>query len=258
MVKANIDRVKQITDKPFGVNIMLLSPFADDIVDLVIEEGVKVVTTGAGNPGKYMERFHEVGITVIPVIPSVALAKRMEKLGADAVVAEGMEAGGHIGKLTTMLLFARLRMRYLSQLLVLVVLLMDVVWLLFLCLEQKLFRLVRVFAVAKESNAHQNFKDKILKAKDIDTVISASVVGHPVRAIKNKLATEYNQAEKDFLAGKKTQEEIEELGAGALRNAVVDGDVEYGSVMAGQIAGLVRKEETCAEILEDLYTGAAR
>ena len=127
VVKANIDRVKQITDKPFGVNIMLLSPFADDIVDLVIEEGVKVVTTGAGNPGKYMERFHEAGITVIPVIPSVALAKRMEKLGADAVVAEGMEAGGHIGKLTTM-----------------VVLLMDVVWLLFLCLEQKLFRLVRV------------------------------------------------------------------------------------------------------------------
>ena len=104
VVKANIDRVKQITDKPFGVNIMLLSPFADDIVDLVIEEGVKVVTTGAGNPGKYMERFHEAGITVIPVIPSVALAKRMEKLGADAVVAEGMEAGGHIGKLTTMAL----------------------------------------------------------------------------------------------------------------------------------------------------------
>ncbi len=144
VVKANIDRVKQITDKPFGVNIMLLSPFADDIVDLVIEEGVKVVTTGAGNPGKYMERFHEAGITVIPVIPSVALAKRMEKLGADAVVAEGMEAGGHIGKLTTMALFAKLLMRYLSQLLVLVVLLMDVVWLLFLCLEQKLFRLVRV------------------------------------------------------------------------------------------------------------------
>ena len=144
VVKANIDRVKQITDKPFGVNIMLLSPFADDIVDLVIEEGVKVVTTGAGNPGKYMERFHEAGITVIPVIPSVALAKRMEKLGADAVVAEGMEAGGHIGKLTTMALVRQVADGYLSQLLELVVLLMDVVWLLFLCLEQKLFRLVRV------------------------------------------------------------------------------------------------------------------
>ena len=259
VVKANIDRVKQITDKPFGVNIMLLSPFADDIVDLVIEEGVKVVTTGAGNPGKYMERFHEAGITVIPVIPSVALAKRMEKLGADAVVAEGMEAGGHIGKLTTMALVRQVAdVGIVSQLLVLVVLLMDVVWLLFLLLGAEAVQVGTRFAVAKESNAHQNFKDKILKAKDIDTVISASVVGHPVRAIKNKLATEYNQAEKDFLAGKKTQEEIEELGAGALRNAVVDGDVEYGSVMAGQIAGLVRKEETCAEILEDLYTGAAK
>ena len=244
VVKANIDRVKQITDKPFGVNIMLLSPFADDIVDLVIEEGVKVVTTGAGNPGKYMERFHEAGITVIPVIPSVALAKRMEKLGADAVVAEGMEAGGHIGKLTTMALVRRVADgRGMAAVLM---------------LGAEAVQVGTRFAVAKESNAHQNFKDKILKAKDIDTVISASVVGHPVRAIKNKLATEYNQAEKDFLAGKKTQEEIEELGAGALRNAVVDGDVEYGSVMAGQIAGLVRKEETCAEILEDLYTGAAK
>ena len=258
VVKANIDRVKQITDKPFGVNIMLLSPFADDIVDLVIEEGVKVVTTGAGNPGKYMERFHEAGIIVIPVIPSVALAKRMEKLGADAVVAEGMEAGGHIGKLTTMAL-----VRQVADAVSIPVIGAGGVadgrgMAAVLMLGADAVQVGTRFAVAKESNAHQNFKDKILKAKDIDTVISASVVGHPVRAIKNKLATEYNQAEKDFLAGKKTQEEIEELGAGALRNAVVDGDVEYGSVMAGQIAGLVRKEETCAEILEDLYTGAAK
>jgi len=243
VVKANIDRVKQITDKPFGVNIMLLSPFADDIVDLVIEEGVKVVTTGAGNPSKYMERFHEAGITVIPVIPSVALAKRMEKLGADAVVAEGMEAGGHIGKLTTMAL-----VRQVADAVSIPVIGAGGVadgrgMAAVLMLGAEAVQVGTRFAVAKESNAHQNFKDKILKAKDIDTVISA---------------TEYNQAEKDFLAGKKTQEEIEELGAGALRNAVVDGDVEYGSVMAGQIAGLVRKEETCAEILEDLYTGAAK
>lgn len=256
VVKANIDKVKQITDKPFGVNIMLLSPFVDEIVDLVIEEGVKVVTTGAGNPGKYMERFHEAGITVIPVVPSVALAKRMEKLGADAVIAEGMEAGGHIGKLTTMTLVRQV---------------VDAVNIPVIgaggvgdgrgaaavfILGAEAVQVGTRFAVAKESNAHQNFKDKILKAKDIDTVISASVVGHPVRAVKNKLTTSYTHAEKDFLAGRKTKEDIEVLGAGALRNAVVDGDVVTGSVMAGQIAGLIRKEETCEEILKDLYYGA--
>ena len=256
VVKANIDKVKQITDKPFGVNIMLLSPFVDDIVDLVIEEGVRVVTTGAGNPGKYMERFHEAGITVIPVVPSVALAKRMEKLGADAVIAEGMEAGGHIGKLTTMTLVRQV---------------VDAVNIPVIgaggvgdgrgaaavfILGAEAVQVGTRFAVAKESNAHQNFKDKILKAKDIDTVISASVVGHPVRAVKNKLTTSYTHAEKDFLAGRKTKEDIEVLGAGALRNSVVDGDVVTGSVMAGQIAGLIRKEETCEEILKDLYYGA--
>ncbi|WP_019780298.1 nitronate monooxygenase, partial [Streptococcus sobrinus] len=246
------------TDKPFGVNIMLLSPFADDIVDLVIEEGVKVVTTGAGNPGKYMERFHDAGITVIPVVPSVALAKRMEKLGADAVIAEGMEAGGHIGKLTTMTLVRQ------------VVDAIDIPVVgaggvadgngaaAVFMLGAEAIQVGTRFVVAKESNAHQNFKDKLLKAKDIDTVVSANVVGHPVRAIKNKLSSAYAQAEKDFLTGKLKKEEIEELGAGALRNAVVDGDVQNGSVMAGQIAGLVRKEETCEEILKDLYYGAAK
>ena len=258
VVKANIDKVKSITDKPFGVNIMLLSPFADDIVDLVIEEGVKVVTTGAGNPGKYMDRFHEAGITVIPVVPSVALAKRMEKLGADAVIAEGMEAGGHIGKLTTMTL-----VRQVVEAISIPVIGAGGVAdgagaAAVFMLGAEAVQVGTRFVVAKESNAHQNFKNKILKAKDIDTVVSASVVGHPVRAIKNKLASAYSQAERDFLAGKKTQEEIEELGAGALRNAVVDGDVDNGSVMAGQIAGLVSKEETCAEILEDIYYGAAK
>ena len=182
----------------------------------------------------------------------------MEKLGADAVIAEGMEAGGHIGKLTTMTL-----VRQVVEAVSIPVIgaggVADgagaaAVFMLGAAAVQVGTR----FVVAKESNAHQNFKNKILKAKDIDTVVSASVVGHPVRAIKNKLASAYNQAEKDFLAGKKTQEEIEELGAGALRNAVVDGDVDNGSVMAGQIAGLVSKEETCAEILEDIYLGAAK
>ncbi|MGT2743207.1 enoyl-[acyl-carrier-protein] reductase FabK [Streptococcus plurextorum] len=258
VVKANIDKVKAITDKPFGVNIMLLSPFVDDIVDLVIEEGVKVVTTGAGNPGKYMERLHAAGITVIPVVPSVALAKRMEKLGVDAVIAEGMEAGGHIGKLTTMTLVRQV---------------VDAIDLPVIAaggiadgngaaaafmLGADAIQVGTRFVVAKESNAHQNFKDKVLSAKDIDTVVSASVVGHSVRSLKNKLTTAYANAEKEFLAGKKSAEDIEEMGAGALRNAVVDGDVVNGSVMAGQIAGLVRKEETCEEILKDLYYGAAK
>ena len=161
VVKANIDKVRTITDKPFGVNIMLLSPFVDDIVDLVIEEGVKVVTTGAGNPGKYMERFHEAGITVIPVVPSVALARRMEKLGADAVIAEGMEAGGHIGKLTTMTLVRQ------------VVDAVDIPVIgaggigdgrgaaAVFMLGAEAIQVGTRFVVAKESNAHQQFKDKI-------------------------------------------------------------------------------------------------
>ncbi|EHJ56753.1 hypothetical protein HMPREF9318_02008 [Streptococcus urinalis FB127-CNA-2] len=258
VVKANIDKVKSITDKPFGVNIMLLSPFVDDIVDLVIEEGVKVVTTGAGNPGKYMERFHEAGITVIPVVPSVALAKRMEKLGVDAVIAEGMEAGGHIGKLTTMTL-----VRQVVEAISIPVIGAGGVGdgagaAAVFMLGAEAVQVGTRFVVAKESNAHQNFKDKVIKAKDIDTVVSAQVVGHPVRAIKNKLTSAYTAAEKDFLKGNIDAQSIDELGAGSLRNAVVDGDVVNGSVMAGQIAGLVKQEETCQEILEDIYYGAAK
>lgn len=257
VVKANIDRVKSITKNPFGVNIMLLSPFADDIVDLVIEEGVKVVTTGAGNPGKYMERLHAAGIIVIPVVPSVALAKRMEKLGVDAVITEGMEAGGHIGKLTTMTL-----VRQVVESISIPVIAAGGIAdgrgaAAAFMLGAEAIQVGTRFIVAKESNAHQNFKDKILKAKDIDTVVSAQVVGHPVRSLKNKLTSAYAKAEKEFLADRKSAGDIEEMGAGALRNAVVDGDVEHGSVMAGQIAGLVQKEESCQDIIEDLFYGAA-
>ncbi|MCK1214138.1 enoyl-[acyl-carrier-protein] reductase FabK [Streptococcus uberis] len=257
VVKANIDRVKSITKNPFGVNIMLLSPFADDIVDLVIEEGVKVVTTGAGNPGKYTERLHAAGIIVIPVVPSVALAKRMEKLGVDAVITEGMEAGGHIGKLTTMTL-----VRQVVESISIPVIAAGGIAdgrgaAAAFMLGAEAIQVGTRFVVAKESNAHQNFKDKILKAKDIDTVVSAQVVGHPVRSLKNKLTSAYAKAEKEFLADRKSAGDIEEMGAGALRNAVVDGDVEHGSVMAGQIAGLVQKEESCQDIIEDLFYGAA-
>lgn len=257
VVKANIDKVKSITSNPFGVNIMLLSPFADDIVDLVIEEGVKVVTTGAGNPGRYMERLHAAGIQVIPVVPSVALAKRMEKLGVDAVITEGMEAGGHIGKLTTMTL-----VRQVVEAISIPVIAAGGIGdgagaAAAFMLGAEAVQVGTRFAIATESNAHQNFKDKILKAKDIDTVVSAQVVGHPVRSIKNKLTSAYAKAEKEYLSDLKTVEDIEEMGAGSLRDAVVDGDVVNGSVMAGQIAGLINKEETCQEILEDIFYTAA-
>ena len=241
VVKANIDKIKSLTDRPFGVNIMLLSPFADDIVDLVIEEGVKVVTTGAGNPSKHMARFHEAGITVIPVVPSVALAKRMEKIGADAVIAEGMEAGGHIGKLTTMSL-----VRQVSEAVSIPVIAAGGI------------ADGTRFVVAKESNAHQNYKNMILKARDIDTTISAQHFGHAVRAIKNKLTRDFEKAEKEAFKQENPDLTVfENLGAGALANAVVRGDVENGSVMSGQIAGLISKEETVEEILKDIYYGAA-
>lgn len=257
VVKANIERVKAITDKPFGVNIMLLSPFADDIVDLVIEEGVKVVTTGAGNPGKYMERLHAAGIIVIPVVPSVALAKRMEKLGVDAVVAEGMEAGGHIGKLTTMALARQVAAAVEIPVIVAGGIADGEGVAAAFMLGGEAVQVGTRFLVAKESNAHQNYKDKVIKAKDIDTVISAQHFGHPVRGLKNKLTRDFDKAELDCFKQEHPDLSIfDSLGAGALRNAVVDGDVDHGSVMAGQIAGLVSKEETCEEILIDLYEGA--
>ncbi|MDR0922635.1 MAG: enoyl-[acyl-carrier-protein] reductase FabK [Lactobacillales bacterium] len=255
VVQEQIRKIKATTDKPFGVNIMLLSPFVEDIVDLVIEEGVKVVTTGAGNPSKYMSRFKEANIKVIPVVPSVALALRMEKIGADAVVVEGMEAGGHIGKLTTMTLVPQI---------------VDAVNIPVIAaggiadgrgmaaafmLGAEAVQVGTRFVVAKESNAHQNYKNKIIKARDIDTVVTSQHFGHPVRALKNKLTREFDKQEKAALKEENPDLEVfEELGRGALRLAVVDGDMDNGSVMAGQSAGLVKKEETASEIIQSLYS----
>ena len=259
VVKANIDKIKSLTDKPFGVNIMLLSPFVEDIVDLVIEEGVKVVTTGAGNPSKYMERFHEAGITVIPVVPSVALAKRMEKIGADAVIAEGMEAGGHIGKLTTMTLVRQVAAAVSIPVIAAGGIADGEGAAAGFMLGAEAVQVGTRFVVAKESNAHPNYKAKILKARDIDTTISAQHFGHAVRAIKNQLTRDFEKAEKDAFKQENPDLEIfDQMGAGALAKAVVHGDVDGGSVMAGQIAGLVSKEETVEEILKDLYYGAAK
>ena len=251
-VREQIREAKKITSKPFGVNIMLMSENADEIADLVCEEGVKVVTTGAGSPGKYMAKWKEHDIKVIPVVASVALAKRMEKSGADAIVAEGTESGGHVGQLTTMTLVPQ------------VVDAVDIpviaaggigdgrgVAAAFM-LGAEGVQVGTRFLVAKECTVHQNYKDKVLKAKDIDTEVTGRPTGHPVRVLRNKLARTYLKMEKEGAS----LDELEKLGVGALKKAVVDGDVDNGSVMSGQIAGLVNKEQSAQEIIDDLFTGA--
>ncbi|MBP2100677.1 enoyl-[acyl-carrier-protein] reductase FabK [Enterococcus rivorum] len=257
VVQAEIKKIKEITDKPFGVNIMLLSPFAEEIVDLVCEEKVPVVTTGAGNPSKYMSKFKEHNIKVIPVIPSIALGARMEKIGADAVIVEGMEAGGHIGKLTTMSLVPQV----VDALTIPVIAAGGIGdgrgMAAALMLGAAGVQVGTRFLVAKECTVHENYKSKIIKARDIDTVVTCQHFGHPVRAIKNKLTKEYDQLEKQELKSSDPDTtKFDELGQGALKKAVVDGDTDFGSVMAGQIAGLVKKEETAKEIIESYIAEA--
>ncbi len=251
-IRDEIRKAKKLTNKPFGVNIMLMSPHADEVAKLVCDENVQVVTTGAGSPGKYMEMWKEHGVKVIPVVASVALARRMEKLGADAIVAEGTESGGHVGQLTTMALVPQVA---------------DSVEIPVLAaggigdgrgivagfaLGAEGVQIGTRFLVAKECTVHQNYKNKVLKAKDIDTEVTGRSTGHPVRVLRNKLAREFNKLEKEGAP----VEDIEKLGEGALRKAAKDGDVDYGSVMAGQIAGLVNKEQTCKEIIDELVKEA--
>ena len=256
IIKEKIDIAKKLTDKTFGVNIMMMSPFVEDIIDLVIEEKVKVITTGAGSPGNYMKRFKEAGIIVIPVVASVAQARRMEKVGADAVVVEGMEGGGHIGKSTTMTLVPQV---------------VDAVSIpviaaggigdgrgvaAALMLGAEAVQLGTRFLVSTESIAHANFKEKVVKAKDIDTVITGMLTGHPVRGLKNKLTKEFEKAER-FEGGQETPDfdRLEELGKGALKRAVIDGDTKNSSMMAGQIAGMIKTDtQSCTEIIQELMT----
>ncbi|QUH31993.1 enoyl-[acyl-carrier-protein] reductase FabK [Vallitalea guaymasensis] len=252
VVREQIRKTKELTDKPFGVNIMLLSPFADEIAHMVCEEKVAVVTTGAGNPGKYLEMWKEHNIKVIPVVPSVALAKRMERSGVDAIIAEGCESGGHVGELTTMALLPQV---------------VDAVEIPVIAaggigdgrgiaatkmLGADAFQIGTRFLVAKECIVHKNYKEKILKAKDIDTRVTGKATGHPVRALKNKFTRKFLQLEKEGVS----VEDLEEFGTGKLRLAVVDGDVANGSVMSGQIAGMIKKEQTCSEIIKELVIDA--
>lgn len=252
-VRGLIQETKSLTDKPFGINVLLLSPNVDDVVKVVCEEGVKVVTTGAGTPGRYMDQFKAAGTVVIPVVASVALARRMEKEGADAIICEGMEAGGHIGKTTTMNLVPQV----VDAVSIPVIAAGGIadgrgVAAVFM-LGAAAAQLGTRFVVAYESTTHQNFKDAIIKAKDIDTVVTGQITGHPVRVLRNKLTRQYLKVEKEITSDENPDiMRLEELGRGALKRAVIEGDKNSGSFMSGQSAGLVKKEQSCEEIILEL------
>ena len=252
VVSEEIRKCRELTDKPFGVNVMLLNPNAQEVAQVIVEEGVKVVTTGAGNPAKFMELWKNAGVKVIPVVASVAMAKLMERTGADAVVAEGMESGGHIGSTTTMALVPQV---------------VDAVsvpviaaggigdgrgFAASIMLGAEAVQIGTRFVVARESIVHANYKQQVVKAKDIDSTVTGMSTGHPVRSLRNKMTKEYLKLEKegaDFM-------ELEKLTLGSLRKAVIEGDVVNGTLMAGQIAGLIKEEQTCNEIIQDIMKQA--
>lgn len=249
-VREQIRKTKELTDRPFGVNVMLMSPYADEVARVIAEEGVKAVTTGAGNPEKYMELWKERNIKVIPVVASVALAKRMERCGADAVVAEGCESGGHIGESTTMTLVPQV---------------VDAVDIPVIAaggigdgrgiaaafmLGAKGIQMGTRFVVTKECQVHPAYKERIIRAKDIDTRVTGRSTGHPIRALRNDMTKAYLQKEQE---GAST-EELELLASGALRRAVQEGDIHNGSLMSGQIAGLIKEEVSCKQLIDTLVS----
>lgn len=252
VVREQIRKTKELTKNPFGVNVMLLNPNAPEVAQVVIEEGVKVVTTGAGNPGKFMKAWKEAGVVVIPVVASVAMAKMMERGGADAVIAEGMESGGHIGSQTTMTLVPQVA---------------DAVSIPVIAaggiadgrgiaasflLGAEGVQMGTRFLVAKESIVHPNYKERVIKARDIDSEVTGMSTGHPIRVLRNAMSREYLKMEQEGASF----EELEHLTLGSLRKAVVDGDVVNGSLMAGQSAGMVKKEQTCEEIMQEIVKEA--
>ena len=253
-VEEQIHKVKEKTDKPFGVNLMLLNPEADAIAELLVKEEVKVVTTGAGNPEKYMEEWKKAGVRVIPVVASTALAKRMEKAGADAVIAEGTESGGHIGETTTMALVPQV----VDAVNIPVIAAGGIadgrqIAAAFMLGAQGVLVGTR-FLVAKECTISQEYKNKILKARDIDTVVTGKRLGHPVRSIRNSFTREYTKAEYD--SANVSDEELENMGLGRLRRAVREGDVSQGTVLAGQVASMVKKEQPAREMIEEMFSQA--
>lgn len=253
-LREQIRRAKSLTDKPFGVNVMLLSPNADELAQLVIDEGVAFVTTGAGNPGKYMEGWKNAGIKVIPVVPSVALAKRMERAGADAVIAEGTESGGHIGENTTMCLVPQV---------------VDAVSIPVIAaggiadgrgiaasfmLGAKGVQVGTRFLASEECQIHENYKKLVVEAKDTDSLVTGRFTGHPCRNVKTKFAKKLLNFEKE--GG--TPEQFEEISAGSLRKAAVEGNLEEGSFMCGAIAGMIGEVKPCKDIIEEMFAQAEK
>ena len=247
-VREQIRETKKRTSNPFGVNVMLMSPHAEAVAEVIAQEGVAAVTTGAGNPEKYMDMWKEKGIKVIPVVASVAMAKRMQRCGADAVVAEGCESGGHIGESTTMALVPQVA----DEVSVPVVAAGGIAdgrgIAAALMLGAKGVHIGTRFVVTEECQVHQNYKDRIVKARDIDTRVTGRSTGHPVRTLRNEMTKKYQEMES---AGA-SLEELEYLTLGALRKAVQEGDIKHGSVMSGQIAGLVKEEISCRQLIDSL------
>ena len=252
-LRAQIKEAKKLTDKPFGVNLMLMSPFIEEAVDVVCEEGISVVTTGAGNPSKYMEKLKGANIKVICVVASVALAVMVERMGASAVIAEGCESGGHVGETTTMALVPQVVDAVNIPVIAAGGIADGRVMAAAYMLGAKAVQMGTRFLTAKECGVHENYKEKVLSAKDRDTIVTGKSLGHPVRALKNRMTREFQAKELD---PNTTSEELEAMGAGALRKAAIDGDVKYGSCMCGQIAGLVKSEGTCEEIIKGIYNEA--
>lgn len=251
-VREQIRKTRAVTNKPFGLNIMLMNPEAYAIAKVAAEEGVKVVTTGAGNPGKYMKMWKEAGVRVIPVVASVAMARMMERAGADGVVAEGMESGGHIGSATTMTLVPQVADAVEIPVIAAGGIADGRGFAAAFMLGAEGVQIGTRFVVAKESIVHDNYKKKIIAARDIDSEVTGMSHGHPVRQLRNQMTREYLKLEK---AGA-SFEELEQLTLGALRKAVVEGDAVNGTLMAGQIAGLVKEEQSCREMVEEIMEQA--
>ena len=254
-LREQIRLCREKTSRPFGVNVMLMSPHAAEVAQVILEEKVPVVTTGAGLPGKFMKDWVPAGIKVVPVVPSTAIARRVEREGAVAVIAEGTESGGHVGELTTMALVPQV---------------VDAVKIPVIAaggiadgrgiaasfmLGARGVQCGTRFLCAKECTVHPNYKQKILAARDIDTIVTGRRLGHPVRTLKNAFSRAFGEMEYDSA---KTNEEIERFGGGALRRAAIEGDVDNGSIMAGQIAAMVKREQSAREMIEEMFAEAEK